>query len=87
MDDRLLRMIAALRSDISKHHRIETYRVLQTHISCVVLTGEFAYKFKKPVDFGFVDFSTLEKRRHYCERELTLNRRLAAALYSTRMEV
>ncbi|MDH4040077.1 MAG: hypothetical protein OEV88_05445, partial [Gammaproteobacteria bacterium] len=42
----------------------------ETHISWVILCGEFAYKIKKPVNFGFLDFSTLELRRHFCEQEL-----------------
>lgn len=53
----------------------------ETHISVVLLAGERAYKFKKPVNLGFVDFSTLERRRHFCERELVLNRRFAPGLY------
>ncbi|MGE0860417.1 MAG: AAA family ATPase [Gammaproteobacteria bacterium] len=53
----------------------------ETHISLVLLAGEYAWKFKKPVDFGFVDFSTLEKRRRACEREVALNRRYAPDLY------
>lgn len=52
-----------------------------THISTVLLAGSHAYKFKKPVDFGFLDFSTLERRRHFCMRELTLNLRHAPDLY------
>src|SRR5262245_24007260 len=52
-----------------------------THISVVFLAGAFAYKIKKPVDLGFLDFSTLEKRRHFCEEEVRLNRRLAPAVY------
>jgi aminoglycoside phosphotransferase family enzyme/predicted kinase len=52
-----------------------------THISLVLLAGEYAYKFKKPVDFGFLDFSTLEKRARYCALELALNRRYAPELY------
>ncbi|MGR8919393.1 MAG: AAA family ATPase, partial [Gammaproteobacteria bacterium] len=52
-----------------------------THISLILLTPDHAYKFKRPVDFGFVDFSTLERRRHFCEREVELNRRFAPALY------
>jgi aminoglycoside phosphotransferase family enzyme/predicted kinase len=55
--------------------------VRQTHISAVFLAGPFAYKIKKPVDLGFLDFSTLEKRRYYCEQEVRLNRRLAPAVY------
>src|SRR5438876_12086599 len=55
--------------------------VRQTHISIVFLAGPFAYKIKKPVDMGFLDFTTLAKRRHFCEEEVRLNRRLAADVY------
>ncbi|HEX7272865.1 MAG TPA: AAA family ATPase [Casimicrobiaceae bacterium] len=54
---------------------------LETHISCVLLTGTHAYKIKKAIDFGFLDFTTLEARRRFCEEELRLNRRLAPTLY------
>ncbi|MEW8505195.1 MAG: AAA family ATPase [Candidatus Thiodiazotropha sp.] len=54
---------------------------IETHISHLLLVGERAYKIKKPVDLGFLDYSTLEKRRRYCEEELRLNRRLAPQLY------
>jgi aminoglycoside phosphotransferase family enzyme/predicted kinase len=54
---------------------------VETHISWVVLAGDYAYKFKKPLDLGFLDFSTLEKRRAACEDEVRLNRRLAPGLY------
>ena len=53
----------------------------QTHISYLFFAGEYVYKVKKPVDFGFLDFTTLEKRRHYCEQEVALNRRLAPDVY------
>ena len=53
----------------------------QTHISFVFLTQKFAYKIKKAVDFGFLDFSTLEKRHIFCEKELELNRRLCGNMY------
>jgi aminoglycoside phosphotransferase family enzyme/predicted kinase len=56
-------------------------RLVQTHISWVLLAGEFAWKIKKPVRFGFLDFSTLALRQRYCEEELRVNRRLAPALY------
>jgi aminoglycoside phosphotransferase family enzyme len=56
-------------------------RVVETHISWVLLTGAYAYKIKKPVNLGFLDFSTLEQRRHFCAEELRLNRRFAADLY------
>lgn len=56
-------------------------QLLETHISWVMLAGEFAWKIKKPVDFGFLDFSSLEKRHFYCEEELRLNGRLAPEMY------
>jgi aminoglycoside phosphotransferase family enzyme/predicted kinase len=62
-------------------HPTEQPRLLETHISWVVLTGPFAYKIKKPVRYDFLDASTLELRKRYCEEELQLNRRLAADLY------
>src|SRR5512146_2352094 len=55
--------------------------LIETHISHVLLSGGFAYKIKKPLNLGFLDFSTLDKRRFYCEEELRLNRRLAPDLY------
>jgi uncharacterized protein len=60
---------------------VSRIEMLETHISWVFLAGDFAYKLKKPVDLGFVDFSTLERRRHFCDEELRLNRRLAPDLY------
>lgn len=62
-------------------------RLMQTHVSYVTLTGEYAYKVKKPVDFGFLDYSTLEKRKHFCEEELRLNQRAAASLYLTTLPI
>lgn len=59
----------------------EKVGLVQTHISAVLITDNFAYKIKKPVDFGFLDFTTLEKRRYYCHREVELNRRLSEGLY------
>ena len=55
--------------------------LVQTHISFVFLTDNYVYKIKKPVNFGFLDFSTLEKRKHYCEREVDLNKRLSPDTY------
>jgi aminoglycoside phosphotransferase family enzyme/predicted kinase len=52
-----------------------------THISVVFLAGQYAYKIKKPVNLGFLDFTTLQKRRHFCAEEVRLNRRLAPAVY------
>jgi uncharacterized protein len=55
--------------------------LVQTHISYVFLTKDFVYKVKKAVNFGFLDFSTLEKRRFFCEKELSLNKRLCDDMY------
>jgi aminoglycoside phosphotransferase family enzyme len=74
-------LIQALQDAALYGHPVAEFRVIETHISWVLLTGPYAYKIKKPVDLGFLDFSTLEKRRFYCEEELRLNRRLAPALY------
>ncbi|WP_018861435.1 bifunctional aminoglycoside phosphotransferase/ATP-binding protein [Thioalkalivibrio sp. ALJ3] len=54
---------------------------IETHISTVILAGDHAYKFKKPLVLGFLDFSTLEARKHFCETELEVNRRLAPQIY------
>ena len=62
-------------------HSVKRIELIETHISWVILTGEYVYKIKKPVNFGFLDFSSLEKRKFYCEEELRLNKRLAPELY------
>jgi uncharacterized protein len=62
-------------------HAADDLRVVETHISWVILVGPYAYKLKKPVDFGFLDFTTLERRRADCEAEVALNRRLCPDLY------
>jgi aminoglycoside phosphotransferase family enzyme/predicted kinase len=62
-------------------HPVSRLSVIETHISFVILTGSFAYKIKKHLNLGFLDFSSLEQRRWYCEEELRLNRRLAGPLY------
>ena len=62
-------------------HAVASIRLVETHISWLLLTGDYVYKVKKPVDFGFLDFSTLERRRFCCEEEIRLNRRLAPELY------
>lgn len=59
----------------------EPIQLIQTHVSYVLLTGEYAYKVKKSVNFGFLDYSTLEKRQHFCAEELRLNQRGASQLY------
>lgn len=62
-------------------HPAHEPELLETHISFVILAGDYAYKIKKALDLGFLDYSTLEKRRFYCAEELRLNRRLAPDLY------
>lgn len=73
--------MSSLNKPSSYPHEIEEVDWRETHISWVVLTGEFAYKIKKPVDFGFLNFSSLALRKKYCEEEVRLNRRTAPSLY------
>lgn len=62
-------------------HPVSHVELVQTHISYVFITDSFVYKVKKPVDFGFVNFSTLEKRRYFCQQEVQLNKRLSPDVY------
>ncbi|MDD2769758.1 MAG: AAA family ATPase [Methylococcus sp.] len=62
-------------------HPVSSIQLIETHISWVFLTGTYAYKIKKPVNFGFLDFSTLERRQRFCLEEVRLNRRLAPEVY------
>jgi len=73
--------VAALLRPEAYPHPAAEVRLVQTHISFVLLAGGFVYKFKKPVNFGFLDFSTLDKRQRCCEQELLLNRRLCPEIY------
>ena len=75
------RLIAALADPAIFGPGCDRVRHLETHISHVLLTGAFAYKIKKPVDLGFLDFTTLARRKFFCDEELRLNRRLAPAIY------
>src|SRR6516164_6372059 len=74
-------LISALSDPRAYPFPVMELEVRQTHISAVFLAGEFVYKVKKPVQLSFLDFSTLEKRRHFCDEEVRLNRRLAADVY------
>ena len=74
-------LIVSLSHGRAYDHPVEDLHVLDTHISWVVLTGDFAYKIKKPIKLDFLDYATLEKRRYYCELELELNRRWAPDIY------
>ena len=62
-------------------HPVGVVTTIETHISVVFLTGQYAYKLKKPVDFGFLNFTNKTERKHFCEQELRLNRRTAPNLY------
>lgn len=70
-----------LSPDFYPHAVAEPVRLMQTHVSYVLLTGDYVYKLKKPVNFGFLDYSTLEKRKHFCEEEIRLNEKGAGSLY------
>ncbi len=70
-----------LQSQFYPHPVTEPIQLIQTHISYVLLTGDYVYKLKKPVNFGFLDFSTLDKRQHFCAEEIRLNQRGASELY------
>jgi uncharacterized protein len=75
------RMVAALLGSLRLQHPASKVTLIETHISFVMLAGGLAYKIKKAVNLGFVDFTTLARRRFFCDEELRLNRRLAPALY------
>lgn len=73
--------IASIGEFLLQQDEKEEVDQVETHASWVLITRRIAYKFKKPINFGFMDFSSLEKRKHYCEEELRLNRRLAPEMY------
>lgn len=74
-------MIDDLLDPASLPDKTKNVSLVQTHISLVFVADEFVYKVKKQVDFGFLDFRTLEKRKHYCHQEVRLNQRLARDVY------
>jgi aminoglycoside phosphotransferase family enzyme/predicted kinase len=74
-------LFRAMASPAFYPHPVDRIETRETHISMVFLTGDWAYKVKKAVDFGFLDFSTAEKRRRFCHRECELNRRLTTDVY------
>ncbi|AIR88169.1 AAA family ATPase [Pseudomonas cremoricolorata] len=74
-------LINALHNSALYPHAVEGFHVIETHISWVLLTGTYAYKIKKPMNFGFLDFTQLEQRRHFCHEELRLNQRLTSDVY------
>lgn len=74
-------LVTALSEPSFYDYPVDEVRFLQTHISSVFLTGRFVYKLKKPVNFGFLDYSTVELREKNCRAEVELNRRLAPSVY------
>ncbi len=74
-------LVRALLREDAFPHPADDIELMETHISWVILAGNYAYKIKKPVVLDFLDFGTLEKRQHYCEEELRLNRPWAPELY------
>ncbi|QAX81737.1 bifunctional aminoglycoside phosphotransferase/ATP-binding protein [Candidatus Pseudomonas adelgestsugas] len=74
-------LIAAMQNPAIYPHPVEILQVIETHISWVILTGLFAYKLKKPINLGFLDFTQLEDRGHFCREELRLNQRFTQNLY------
>lgn len=74
-------LLEFLKSQSSYPHRPIEVRLLETHISWVFIASPFVFKVKKPVSLGFLDFSSLEKRHHFCQHELELNRRLCPEVY------
>ena len=81
LDRRSHELIAFLESPASYPDEPAEVRAVQTHISWIFIASPFVFKVKKPVNLGFLDFSTLEKRHYFCRREIALNRRLAPEVY------
>jgi hypothetical protein len=74
-------LIQSLQNKAIYRHEVKEFNLIETHISWVILTGVYAYKIKKPIHLGFLDFTTLEKRHFFCQEELRLNQILAPELY------
>ncbi len=79
--EHIARLIADLGRSEAYPYPVDSIALEETHASLAFLAGDFVYKVKKPVDFGFLDFSTLERRKFFCEEELRLNRRLTRDVY------
>ena len=75
------RLIRSLQTAAPYAHAVDRVEAIETHISCVLLAGEYAYKIKKAVDLGFLDFRGLRSRLHFCHEEVRLNRRSAPEIY------
>ena len=80
-------LLEALQSPEIYPEKPEKVELLQTHVSAIFIVGEHVYKVKKPVNFGFLDFTTLEKRKYFCREEVVLNRRLCPEVYLGVVEI
>jgi len=78
---RLPSIIKSLLSPQAYPHKTQHIELVQTQMSFVFLTGDYVYKLKKPVNLGYLDYTTLDKRHFFCRQELTLNRRLCPDVY------
>lgn len=76
-----MNIIEALKKPEAYSHPVGTIKLIETHISWILLTGDYAYKIKKPVDYGFVNYTTLEQRHYYCDQEIKLNQALTKDIY------
>lgn len=76
-----MEIVDALLDPKTYKENIKKVRLIQTHTSWVFLTGRYAYKIKKPVNFGFLNYTTLKKRKYFCLRELELNKKLSPDIY------
>ncbi|MBI3546637.1 MAG: hypothetical protein HY081_08615 [Gammaproteobacteria bacterium] len=74
-------ILSALLNPAVYGENIDKVEKIETHISCVFLAGAYAYKIKKAINLGFLDFSKLDARHYYCQEELRLNRRFSKTLY------
>lgn len=81
MSEPLEKLIRAMSAPSFYPHGPNEVEVIQTHISVVFIAGDLVYKIKKPVNFGFLDFTTLEKRKYFCNQEVLLNSRFSAGIY------
>jgi uncharacterized protein len=75
------RILQSLLSSSAYPEPVSSVHLVQTHVSLIFITDEFVYKIKKPVDLGFLDFTTLDRRLFYCHEEVRLNRRLCPDVY------
>jgi len=80
-------LIRAMSDPAIYPHRPAGVEVIQTHISVVFIAGDLVYKVKKPVNFGFLDYTTLEKRQHFCHQEVILNSRFSERIYLGVVEI